>query len=140
MSEGLLVHCCRYSIACTTAPDPFPPNVEHHGCVQVEHSDSDNSICDVTLQGSPSDCCTAVLQILHHASAAHAQNTDWTRKDFAQAAWQLKHQVSWHETCNIKCHYISKLYNELCNVTTAALNCLLKHNGSRLNMHAISNL
>ena len=78
----------------TTPADPFSSNVEHYCCVQVEHADSDSSICDVTLQGSPSDCCTAVLQILHHASASYAQSNDWTRKDIAQAAWQIKHQVS----------------------------------------------
>lgn len=92
MSEGLVVQYCRYSTQ---------PNVGLklcHLCIsavmiasfaQVEQADTD--VCDVIVQGSMPDCCSAVLQILHHASAAHSQSSDLS--NVVQPVWQLKQQV-----------------------------------------------
>ena len=57
---------------------------------QVEQADTD--VCDVIVQGTMPDCCSAILQILHHASAAHSQSSDLS--NVVQPVWQLKQQVT----------------------------------------------
>ena len=85
--------------------------------LQVTKPEDNTAICDITLQGSASECCTAVLQILHHASAAYSQNSDLSSGMFAQPAWQFTHQVSktifsWHQH-----HHHMHILLEFCNFT-----------------------
>ena len=62
--------------------------------LQVETPEGNHEITDITLQGSAAECCTAVLQVLHHASATYSQNNDLSTGNFAQPAWQFTHKVS----------------------------------------------
>lgn len=110
MSEGLVVQYCR----CSTQPNVGLKLC--HLCIsavmiasfaQVEQADTDVSVCDVIVQGSMPDCCSAVLQILHHASAAHSQSSDLS--NVVQPVWQLKQQVrvcvsSTQERSNLLAH------------------------------------
>ena len=73
--------------------------------LQVEKPEGNHKITDITLQGSAAECCSAVLQVLHHASATYSQNDDLSTGNFAQPAWQFTHKVSQpHENSTYACH------------------------------------
>ena len=62
--------------------------------LQVEKPDGNPKITDITLRGSAAECCSAVLQVLYHASATYSQNNDLSSGNFSQPAWQFTHKVS----------------------------------------------
>ncbi|KAL3161917.1 hypothetical protein ABBQ38_009002 [Trebouxia sp. C0009 RCD-2024] len=60
--------------------------------VEVEKPEENHQITDITLRGSATECCSAVLQVLYHASATYSQNNDLRKGNFSQPAWQFTHK------------------------------------------------
>ncbi|KAL3141316.1 hypothetical protein ABBQ32_004904 [Trebouxia sp. C0010 RCD-2024] len=58
----------------------------------VEKPEENHQISDITLRGSATECCSAVLQVLYHASATYSQNKDLRSGNFSQPAWQFTHK------------------------------------------------